>query len=324
MPKSTKQKLKLLYIIDILGRLSDEEHLLTASDIITELDRNGISAERKSIYDDIECLIDYGYDIVHIRGKAGGYFLGTREFELPELKLLVDAVQSCKFLTLKKSNELISKLERFTSKYSAKELNREIFVSNRVKTMNETIYINVDRLHAAMNENCDISFKYYYITREKKKEFRHNKKTYHVSPWSLLWDDENYYLVAYDTDEKAVKHFRVDKMMFITKTNLERSGKELFENFDQAQYSKQTFGMFKGETSLVTLKVKNHLSGVIVDRFGEDVLFRIIDDDYFECTVKVGVSSPFLSWVFQFDGDMMITSPESAREAISKMAKKFI
>ena len=324
MPKSTNQKLKLLYMIDILNSQSDEEHPMSATEIIAELERNGIRAERKSIYNDIECLINYGYDIIHISGRGGGYFIGQREFELAELKLLVDAVQSSKFLTLKKSKELISKLEKFTSKYSAGELNREIYVSNRVKTMNESIYLNVDKLHRAMNSNRDISFKYNYLTVDKKKEFRHNGKLYHVSPWSLLWDDENYYLVAYDTDEKIVKHFRVDKMMNITMTSSNRSGKEYFTDFDKAQYSKQTFGMFKGETTLVTLKVNNSLAGVIVDRFGEDILFRKTDDEHFECTVKVGVSSPFLSWVFQFGGEMTIVSPESAKTAISDMAKKFI
>ncbi len=311
MAKSENQKLKLLYIIGILEKESDEEHPMATQSLIDRLGEYDIKAERKAIYNDIECLCEFGYDIIHIPGKNGGYYMGSRRFSLPELKLLVDAVQSSKFITVKKSRELISKLSDMVSRYDAGHLNRQVDVFNRVKTMNESIYYNVDYLHRAMNNNHEITFKYYDLNYKKERVLRHDGKVYRVSPWSLCWDDENYYLISYDEETAAIRHFRVDKMTDIRQSQEMRKGKEVFSQFDRADYSKQVFGMFSGEAEPVVLRCRKSLAHIIFDRFGTDLSVRSVDGDFFEATVKVIASRPFFSWVFQFGGDVNIISPAS-------------
>lgn len=321
MAKSDNQKLKLFYLLEILKNQTDAEHAVTTPEIIDELARQGIKCERKTVYADIECLKAYGYDIVVTRGR---YYLDKREFELAELKLLVDAVQSSKFITVKKSQQLIRKLSGMVSKYDASELNRQVYVSGRVKTMNESIYYNVDKLHRAMNNNHEISFKYFDWNYKKEKKLRHEGKTYRVSPWALSWDDENYYLVSYDCEGDMIRHFRVDKMIEITEKKEERSGKATFTDFDSAAYSKQTFGMFSGTPELVTLCCNKRFAGVMIDRFGNDITMLRSDEDNFELTVKVTVSPPFLSWVCQFGGDVKITAPESVKASLKELAENII
>lgn len=322
MAKSKNQKAKLLFLLDILKRQSDEEHPLSTSYLIEELARNDINCERKTVYADIECLCNYGFDIVKINGT--GYYLAQREFELAELKLLVDAVQSSKFITARKSEQLIRKLEAMASKYDATQLNRQVYVSGRVKTMNESIYYNVDKLHRAMNNNHEITFKYFEWNYKKEKKLRHNGKLYRVSPWSLSWDDENYYLVSYDEDGDMIRHFRVDKMIEITEKRRERQGKKLFSEFDSAIYSKQVFGMFSGDSELVTLRCNKRLAGVMIDRFGQDITMISVDEDNFDLTVKVTVSPPFLSWVCQFNGAVTVTSPAKVQQKLKEMAENIL
>lgn len=319
MAKSENQKLKLLYIVDILERESDEEHPLSTQTLIDRLAEFDIKAERKAVYNDIECLNDFGYDIIHIPGKNGGYYMGSRRFSLPELKLLVDAVQSSKFITVKKSRELISKLSDMSSKYDAVHLNRQVDVFNRVKTMNESIYYNVDYLHRAMNNNHEITFKYFDLNYKKEKVLRHDGKTYRASPWSLCWDDENYYLISYDDEMSQIRHFRVDKMTDIRESKEQRKGKAVFSQFDRADYSKQVFGMFSGTPEPVVLRCRKALAHILFDRFGTDLSVRSVDEEYFDVTVKVIVSPPFLSWVFQFCGDVTIISPENVKEKYNQM-----
>ncbi|MBR5515309.1 MAG: WYL domain-containing protein [Clostridia bacterium] len=321
MVKSKDQKAKLLFLLDILKKQTDESHPITTQGLIEELARQGIKCERKTVYADIECLINYGFDIVSSKGY---YYMASRELELAELKLLVDAVQSSKFITAKKSQQLIRKLSNMVSRYDSSQLNRQVYVSGRVKTMNESIYYNVDKLHRAMNNNHEITFKYFEWNYKKEKTLRHNGKLYRISPWSLSWDDENYYLVSYDAAEGMIRHFRVDKMIEITEQKNERSGKETFAEFDSAIYSKQTFGMFSGKPELVTLLCKKRLAGVMIDRFGNDITMISVDEDNFELTVKVTVSPPFLSWIFQFCGDVRIISPADVEQRLKAMAQNII
>ena len=311
MPKSMRQKMKLLYLMQILMRDSDEEHPISMAEIIRRLDELGIKAERKSLYDDVECLCEFGVDVVHQSGKNGGYYVAGRDFELPELKLLVDAVQSSKFITEKKSKILIEKLASLTNRYAEIELDREVYVANRVKTANEQVYLNVDAIQSAMTHNKKITFKYFELTREKKKQYRHGGALYSVSPWSLIWDDENYYLVAYDDGSGQIRHYRVDKMEKISTKDEMRDGREQKNDFDPAMYSRQMFGMFGGESSIVTLRCENSLAGVIFDRFGTSMILRYPDDGHFEVDVRVSVSPVFLGWVFGFGGRMKITAPEN-------------
>lgn len=243
MPKSSNQKLKLLYLLRILQKETDEEHYLNSQQLIERLEKYDISAERKSIYDDIARLTDFGYDIIHVKTKGGsGYYMGSREFELAELKLLVDVVQASRFITLRKSRELINKLEQFVSGKEAQQLQRQVYVAGRVKTDNESIYYNVDFIHRAIQENRQISFQYMEWTLDKKLVPRKGGARYVISPWALSWNDENYYLIGYDKEADLMKHYRVDKMGSIGLTREERQGSSVFENFDIAVYTNKTSG----------------------------------------------------------------------------------
>lgn len=325
MPKSSNQKSKLLFLRKILLEKTDEEHCLPTQQIIEELERYGVQAERKSIYSDMEALRLYGLDVEERRGKNGGYYVANRQFELPELKLLVDAVQSSKFITHRKSNQLIKKIEGLASGYQAQQLQRQVFVSNRIKTMNESIYYNVDKIHAAISSNNKISFQYYEwkITGKDalpvEKQMRHQGVRYVLSPWALSWDDENYYMIAFDSTEQIIKHFRVDKMSSIEITEQTRDGQEEFSSFDVADYVKKTFGMFGGTQERVKLEFANHLIGVVVDRFGKDIAVSLTDEEHFCITVDVAVSPHFLSWVFLFGQDVKILEPQNVREKMRQM-----
>ena len=246
------QKLKILYLMQILLEQTNEKHMMTAQELCNALDVYGISAERKGIYNDIDTLKEFGIDIVQLKGTNPGYYVGNRQFELPELKLLVDAVQSSKFITTKKSRELIKKLQAFTSKAEAEQLQRQVFISNRPKTGNETIYYNVDQIHASIFQNNKVQFQYAEWTEKKELRLKRNGSYYQVSPWALTWDDENYYLIAYDEQSDCIKHYRVDKMQHMTMCDEKRVGKEKFQNFDLVAFSKKTFGMYGGRDERVT------------------------------------------------------------------------
>ena len=320
MEKSQSNKLKILYLMKLLLEQTDNDHTLTMSEIIEKLDGYGISAERKSIYADIETLREYGLNIEVKRDRSVSYYVADRTFELPELKLLVDAVQSSRFITGKKSNELIAKISGFASVYEAMQLRRQVYVANRIKTKNESIYYNIDAIHTAILHNCRITFGYYDWTPEKKKKLRHNGARYEVSPWALTWDDENYYLIAYDSAVCDIRHYRVDKMLKIDLTDARRDGKEKFEDFDMAIYSKQVFGMFGGHPETVTLLCESSLAGVIIDRFGEEVTILSGESaDSFTASVKVVVSPMFLSWIVGFGGRIKITSPQSVKDEYRKL-----
>lgn len=314
MAKSQMQKLKLVYLMNYLLDETDEEHPVTMADILNFLSAQGISAERKSVYDDLEMLETFGLDVIKTKGKNFGYYIGSRDFELPELKLLVDAVQSSKFFTESKSKALIKKIERLASVHQAKQLERQVVVANRTKTLNEKIYLTVDKIHFAISENKKISFKYFEWTSNKEKVYKHDGKNYILSPWALTWDDENYYLVAYDGFEEKIKHFRVDKMDYVRPVDEEREGQDQFDKFDMASYSKSVFGMFGGKAESVTLRCDNSLAGVIIDRFGQEAVFRKVDEDHFDFTASAVLSPQFYSWVFGFGGRMKIIESEKAKK----------
>lgn len=330
MAKGANQKLKLLYLLKILTENTDEDHAMTLSQIITALAGYGISVERKSIYSDIEALRVFGIDVVSRKTKSYEYYVASRAFELPELKLLVDAVQSSKFITHKKSRELIHKLEGLESVHNGKLLHRQVYVANRVKTVNETIYYNIDKLHEAINSGCKISFQYFewavsFGTTEKfVKRPRKDGKLYVVSPWALSWDDENYYLVAYDDTANIIKHYRVDKMMSIQVLEEQRQGQECFKQFDMAQYSKKVFSMFGGTEEAVRLRFNNNLIGVVVDRFGKDVKITKEDEESFIITVSVEVSAQFFAWLCGFGDEVKILSPDDVIKEYRRHCRKIM
>ena len=310
MPKSEHQKQKLLYIEQFLRMYTDETHSVTTPEIIRYLEQNGIHAERKSIYNDIQTLEDFGLDIIHGNGPRDGYQLGSREFELAEVKLLVDLVQSSKFITTKKSRTLIQKLESLVSKNDAKRLQRQVIVADRNKTINESIYYSVDVIYEAIASNVQIQFQYFDWNMKKEMELRKNGAFYRVSPWLLTWDDENYYLVAYDSAAGHMKHYRVDKMTNISATQVPREGGAQFEAIDVAGYSKKNFGMFSGEEKTVQLLCDNTLLGVILDRFGNQTAIRSYDETHFLARVDVAVSSQFFGWLSGLSDKVKIFSPD--------------
>lgn len=295
---------------------TDEKNGITTAQIISALEEMGIEAERKSIYRDIETLCEFGVDIEKRKGSDHGltYHLVSRTFELAELKLLVDSVQASKFITRKKSEDMIEKLESLASKAQAQQLRRQVYVSNRIKTMNESIYYSVDYIHSAMTENKKISFKYFDWNEKKEKVLRHDGRIYTVSPWALMWDDENYYLIAYDSASGRKRHYRVDRMVEMSVSDELREGGEELAGVDTALYSKQTFGMFDGKEETVRLRCHNSLANVMVDRFGKETTFFTADSEHFDIVVKVMLGPVFLSWVATFGSDIRIMSPDSVIE----------
>lgn len=310
MAKSENQKLKLLYIVKILHEKTDEQHFLSTKNLIEELEKVGIKAERKSIYDDIERLAEFGYVILKNGSKTeGGYYLAEREFELPELKLLVDVVQASKFITVKKSGQLIKKLESLTSVYQAKQLQRQVFVANRIKTSNESIYYNVDDIHRAIQENDQIQFKYFEYSVKKEMIFRKEGQSYEISPWAVTWSQENYYLIGFDELENRIKHYRIDKMKEIRILTKKRQANEELQHFDLAAYSNQTFGMYGGEEMDITIQCPNRLAGVMIDRFGKEVTIRERNENLFSVRVKVALSGQFFGWLTGLGSEAVIISP---------------
>lgn len=321
MPKSSNQKLKLLYLMQMLLERSDENHPLTVQDMINELSQHDISAERKSIYADLEALQLFGLDIVRSKGKNTGYYIASRDFELPELKLLVDSVQSSKFITHRKTLSLIKKIEGLASVYDAQLLQRQVYVRNRVKSMNESVYYNVDEISGAISRDRIIRFNYFEFDVNKQRRYRHDGKVYEISPFALMWDDENYYMLGYDQEAEKLKHYRVDKMTNIESAETERSGKELFAGMDMSSYSKQVFGMFTGSEQTVKLRFENRLAGAVIDRFGKEVMLIPDGEEHFTVSADIAVSPQFYAWVFGFGTAVEILAPESARQELAQLAK---
>lgn len=313
MAKSEKQKLKLLYLMDKFIKDTDEQTGITVNDIIDYLDSNGIKAERKTIYDDIEALTLYGLDIVKEKANRNTYYkLVSRNFEIAELKLLVDAVQSSKFITTKKTNELIKKIEGLASHNDAIKLQRQVYVVNRVKNINEKVYLAIDNIHRAINEDKQITFIYSSWNVKKELVPRRNGELYNVSPWTLIWDDERYYLVAYDEKDKKIKHYRVDKMSKVEVLEEKRNGKVLFENFDVAKYSSKTFGMYGGREENVKIQFENNMIGVVLDRFGSDVMIHPVSDgEHFNVNLSVEVSNQFFGWILGLGNAVRIIEPKA-------------
>lgn len=321
MAKSSFQKLKPLYILDFLQKNTDENVGVTVNEIIEHLASLDIDAERKSIYDDIIQLTDiYGADIVAVRnGSRFEYRLMSREFESAEVRLLVDAVESSKFITQKKSSALISKLKSLVGPTESAALSGQVFVLGRIKSMEETIYYNVDAINRAIGEGFKIRFGYFEWTVKKQKRLRHDGKKYTVSPEALCWDNQNYYLIA--GDGGVIKHFRVDKMKDIEITDEKR---EKNPDFDESRYANSVFGMYGGNERSVTLVCKNSLAGAIIDRFGKDVMLIPVDGDSFSVTVTAQISPQFYGWLCGFGDELKITSPDDVADGYKNMLKEIL
>ena len=320
MPKSDNQKLKIFHILDYLQRNSHQDHPVRASELIQMLDsQHNISCDRKTVYSDIAALQDYGVDIVSIPGKNGGYYIASRNFELPELKLLIDAVQSSRFLTEKKSRELIEKLCNQCSVHDARLMRRDVLVSGRVKNMNETIYYNVDTIQEAIGQNRQITFRYFDWDLNGQRRYR--ERGYTASPYGLCQDNENCYLLAH-SPRHGVTSYRVDRMQEIRLTEDARipcpelTGKNLVE------HANRLFQMYSGDSTTVKLRFHRSLTNVVIDRFGRDTMLIPDGEEHFVFTVNVAVSPMFLSWVIGFGSKAKILHPQSVVESCRALCRE--
>lgn len=321
----SNQKLKIMYLYQILLENTDATHSITTQQIIEKLALCDVTAERKSIYDDIEQLRKFGIDIEKIQAnKTYSYRIVNRQFSLPELKLMVDSVQAAKFITEEKSNELIKKIEACASHYEASKLQRQVYVNGRVKSMNKAILKNVDIIHQAIAENSMVRFKYFQWNVKKEMIPRHDGEIYEVSPWGLSLSDENYYLIAYDSKSGIIKHYRVDKMLDIELSTNMREGREIYSQTNLGEYAKKHFGMFDGAEKRVSILCHNRLAGVMIDRFGQDVTLIKRDEEHFEAKVKVAVSNHFIGWVFALGEDAKIIGPESVVARVNEEIERII
>ena len=312
MPSGKNQKLKLCYLSLIMLAKTDDDHHLTMPEIQDALAEYDVTADRKALYKDMEALKVFGIDVIGQKTRGGGYdyYVGKKTFDLAELKLLVDAIQSSKFITEKKSRELIEKLGTLASEYEAEQLKRQVTVHGRVKTMNESIYYIVDDIHRAIADNRKITFEYMKWNISKKMEKRKDTR-YKVSPWALTWDDENYYLIAFDEEAGRIKHYRVDKMKSITITDEKREGRAEFRDFNLAEYAKMSFGMYGGDKTIVTIAFKEEMIGVLLDRFGSNIPVKPTDKEgWYETEVFVAISDQFLGWIFALGDGVKITGPK--------------
>ena len=319
MGRTENQKLKLLYLKELFERQSDEEHLLSMQDILDALAARGIRAERKSVYDDILCLQQFGMDIVTVKGRHGGYFLASRTFELPELKLLVDAVQSSKFLSERKSMQLIAKLETLASQYAAGSLRRQVTVAGRVKTMNESVYYSVDLLHEAIQKNSRITFRYFDYDLNGARRYRPG--LYAASPYALCWQDENYYLIAH-SERHGLTHYRIDKMAKLSIADKPRVITEQARQLDLTRYGKTVFGMFSGTPQQVKLRFRNSLAGVVIDRFGKSAMLVPDGESHFTFTTEIVLSPVFYGWLAGFGEQAEIMFPASVREDFADLCRR--
>lgn len=325
MAKSYNQKCKMIHLLHVLMEKTDENHCLNAAELIAELGKVGIEAERKSIYTDISGLIEYGYDIVHVKRKQnGGYYLASRDFELAELKLLVDAVQASRFITRKKSTELIKKIEKLTSVYEAKKLQRQVYVTNRIKTENESVYDIIDDIHSAIMELRKIQFQYMDYTSKKELVPRKNGQLYTVSPYALIWAEEKYYLVGFSDREQEIRHYRVDKIAKTKILDEKREGLENSSDFDVAAYSNKVFGMYGGESEMVTISFPQRMIGVFIDRFGKDIDIRKRQDDVLSVRIPVVLSGQFYGWLAGLGKEVKILSPELVKEDYCNYLKEVL
>ena len=317
MPKSDNQKLKIFYILDYLEQNSHANHPIRASQLTEMLEhRYGITCERKTIYSDIAALQQLGVDIVSIPGKNGGYYIASRTFELPELKLLIDAVQSSRFLTEKKSRELIEKLCKQCSVHDAKLVRRDVLVSGRVKSMNESIYYNVDAIQEAIAENCRINFRYFDWGLDGQRRYR--DREYIASPYGLCQDNENCYLLAL-SERHGITSYRVDRMSDIQLTGDARVPCPELTGKNLQEHASRLFQMYAGDAADVKLRFHRSLVNVVIDRFGKDTMLIPDGEEHFVFTVRVAVSPMFLSWVIGFGQKARVLYPQSVVDSCRQL-----
>ena len=320
MKNTSKQKLRLLYIIDILASKSDEEHLLSANDIINYLkDDYGIECERKTVYDCIECLNEYGYEIIKSQSPRG-YFMVPYHFETAELRLLIDAVQSANFISAKKTKALLNKFSDFTSEYQYKRLIKQVYIDNRNKSSNENIFYNIDILNTAIlkKRQVDVIYRRRKVVDANHAQYEEKKMT--INPYALIWADDHYYLVGNYSKYDNLIHLRVDRLKSVTVTdNPARRFSDVSPyttSFDTADYSNKHLSMFSGDIKPVELICKNEILEDFLDKFGEKFNIKAFDDEHFVAKVDVAVTNGLVSWIMQFGDKIKVRGPKELKNMI--------
>lgn len=314
--KNETQK-RILYLLEYLYQETDESHPVSVQDILAYWKSKGIEAGRKSVYGDIAVLTEAGFDILCDKSTQNRYAIGNRLFELPELKLLANAVESSRFITEKKSAALIQKLGQLTSRDQADQLNRPIYMDGTAKPKNETIYYSVDAIQTAIQKHRQITFQYYEYTPKKEKILKHGGFRYRFSPYALIWDRDFYYAVGWSEKHGKLGQFRVDRMAGVEQTDEPAVPQG---DFDPAAYVQKVFGMYPDDLQTVELLCENSMMRSVVDRFGESVHTEPADGWHFRAIVEVAPSPPFFAWVFTFGGKIRITGPENVLDEMREMA----
>lgn len=318
-------KIKTLLIYQLLSEHSDEEHPLSANDLIAMLAQEGIKCERKSVYSDIKMLNDIGMDIVTTTSPKRGYFIATRKFELPEVRLLIDAVSSAGFITPKKTESLVSKLESLVSKNQANDLFSQVYVDSNVKCSNEEIYYIIDALHEAISTKRKVKFVYKRRNIDFKNNCSYTEKSFKVSPYALIWKDDHYYLICNNEKYDNLMNLRLDRMKKIV--TLDEPCRPVGEvsdykyTFDVADYSSRMFNMFSGSNDVITIQCDLSIREEILDRFGEKVPMKAVDSSHFESTVNVAVSDGLVSWLMTFGDKLKVIEPNDLADAVKKKAQ---
>lgn len=320
METTQKQKLKILYLLQFLLTETDKDHAMTMQTIIEKLAAQGIAAERKSIYADFKLLSEFGYAVERVKTRTVGYFIEDRDFELAELKLLVDAVQSSRFITERRSAELIRKLSGLTSQHRSDALKRYIVLAESPKSLNKETYYNIDAIHEAINNTKKITFQYFDYDVGKKLVMRKDSKPYCLTPVALTWNDDKYYLICYHPKYEGFSHYRVDRMSKVT-VQEERCDKFDRYRFNLATYTKRMFGMFNGDPIRTTLRFDKRLVNPVLDKFGMKTKLYPVEGG-FEVNVEVSNSPVFLSWMFGFGDLAEIVSPQSLRDDMRALLQK--
>lgn len=323
--KSESKKLALLYLQELFLLKTDSTHYIRMPEILDYLAERDVFVDRRTIYTDISILNQSGFEIEGVQEKGGyKYHHINRKFDTNELKVLIDSVAASKFLTLAKSRELIAKIKSLGIAADSNNLNRNVLLGKRIKSMNDKVLKNLDMIHAAINNNEQLSFLYMKWNPKKELEYVRKGETYIVSPFAVTLDDDNYYMIAYDKKYKNIRHYRIDKMQSIKYLHEEREGAESFKSFDIADYTQKTFGMFSGREESIRIRCKNNLAGVFIDRFGKDVFIRpdLDDNRFFIARITVNVSPQFYAWLFGLGKDITILSPDSVIEEYQGMLKE--
>lgn len=314
MAGSRSTKPVLLTLLRILTEQTDEQHPLTATRLEEALLAEGYSCERKAIYRHINALKEFGVDILRSDSVPRGYYVASREFELPELRLLVDAVQSSRFISYKKSEELIGKLSRLASRSEAAEIRRGLHMHGIPKTDNERVYYTLDAVYRAISANKRVSFRYFDYTAAKEKVYRNEGNSYLVSPYAVVWDDEKYYLHAYHEKYDAISAFRVDRMEAAEVSDLPRLKTAEYAGYDPSERNRAAFDQFGGDPVTVVAEFDNRLANAVIDRFGDAVAMRPVDEAHFSARFSVEVSERFLSWLFGFGEMVKVVAPRELVE----------